>query len=127
MSESMSVLKDETHELPVPLIWRDTLRKIVEAFKEDDFTLSSGIANVKPISLKEASRFRGNIEEYGDTLVSLPSDAWKTSIYRWNHGTWDVLVDLYTSDEGASDLVMFVQVKERDDGYGFEVESVNVP
>jgi len=40
---------------------------------------------------------------------------------------WEVLVDLYTVNENASDLVLFARVYEEDQRYCFEIESVHVP
>lgn len=40
---------------------------------------------------------------------------------------WDVLVDVFTVEEGRSDLVLFARVFERGDGYRFEIASVHVP
>jgi hypothetical protein len=42
-------------------------------------------------------------------------------------GYWDVLVDLFTVEEGASDLVLAVGVYEKGSAYIFEVQSVHVP
>jgi hypothetical protein len=40
---------------------------------------------------------------------------------------WDVLVDLYTAEEGSSDLVLAVRVFELGADFEFEVESIHVP
>jgi hypothetical protein len=40
---------------------------------------------------------------------------------------WDVLIDLYTLREGASDLVLFARGREIDGNYLFEIDSVHVP
>jgi hypothetical protein len=120
-------LKDEENELPIPTPWRKTFIDVGEAFKDGDFHLKRGIAGVCPISAREAARIAGNIAAYGDQLISLPEETWRTSMYRWMRGYWDVLVDLHTVREGASDLVLFVRVHEDGDRYSFEIQSVNVP
>jgi hypothetical protein len=127
MAEIVPILKDEENELPIPTLWRKTFSDIIEAFKDGDFHLRRGVAGVCPISEKEAARFAGNILAYGDKLVSLPEETWRTSLYRWMRGYWDVLIDLYTAREGASDLVLFVRVHEDGDRFLFEIQSVNVP
>lgn len=40
---------------------------------------------------------------------------------------WDVLVDLWTVESGASDLVLFARVFEVENGFRFEIASVHVP
>jgi hypothetical protein len=42
-------------------------------------------------------------------------------------GHWNVLIDLFTIEEGASDLVLEVKVREDGAGYSFEIHSVYVP
>ena len=127
MVETVPILKDEENELPIPTLWRKTFIDVVEAFKDGDFQLKRAVADVRPISEKEAARIAGNIAAYGDQLISLPEDAWRTSIYRWMRGYWDVLIDLHTAREGSSDLVLFVRVHEDGAHYSFEIQSVNVP
>ncbi len=127
MTESVPILKDENDERPIPTAWRKTLADIVEAFKNGDFKLGCGVAGVQPISAKDATRIAGNIAAYGDQLTSLPEETWRTSVHRWVRGYWELLIDLFTVDEGESDLVMFVRVYEDGPSYRFEVQSVHVP
>lgn len=42
-------------------------------------------------------------------------------------GRWDVMVDLYTAEEGASDLVLHVHVYEEGSSYAFEIYSMHAP
>jgi hypothetical protein len=114
-------------ELPVPSAWRPTFRKIVQAFSEGDFTLARGIDCVRSISQADAEYFAGSIDTYGATLTSLPDESWQTSIYLHDLGYWVVLVDLFTAEEGRSDLVLFARVFERGDAYEFEITSIHVP
>ena len=127
MTESVPILKDENDDQPIPTAWRKTLADIVEAFKNGDFKLDCGVAGVQPISAEDATRIAGNINDYGDRLASLPDDSWRTSVHRWMREYWEILVDLFTVDEGESDLVMFVRVYEDGPAYRFEVQSVHVP
>eukprot|EP01037_Dinobryon_pediforme_P020035 gene20034-20565_t len=78
-----------------------------------------------PISGNEAERLRRNISAYGAHLSELPERAWQTSVCRWMEGYWDVLVDLFTEEEGESDLVLFIKVYEREGSYRFNVESIH--
>jgi hypothetical protein len=57
----------------------------------------------------------------------LPEETWKTSACQWMRGYWDVLVDLFTVEEGASDLALAVRVYEEGSAYAFDIQSVHVP
>ena len=127
MREEVLVLKDADNQRPVPSVWRSTLYDIVEALKDGDFSLARGVAGVRPIHAKNAIRIANNIRGYGARLASLQEDAWRTSACQWMRSYWDVLVDLSTVEEGASDLALDVRVYEEGSGYIFEVQSVHVP
>lgn len=126
MSQTVAVLKDKKQQ-PVPSVWRKTISEIVEAFKDGDFTLSRGISRVRPISKDDAAGIEENIQDYGAELVSLPEETWNTSVCQWYGQHWDVMVDLYTVDEGASDLVLQLRIYEEAGDYIFEVHLVYVP
>lgn len=126
MSQTVAVLKDKKQQ-PIPSVWRKTISEIVEAFKDRDFTLSRGISRVRPISKDDAAGIEENIQDYGAELVSLPEETWNTSVCQWYGQHWDVMVDLYTADEGASDLVLQLRIYEEAGDYIFEVHLVYVP
>lgn len=126
MNKEVSVSKDD-QQVPVPSNWRGVLSAIVEAFKEGDYSISRTIDGVSPVSPEDARRHERNIKAYGATLVSLPDEAWSTSVCQWMDGYWDVLVDLYTAEEGVSDLALAVRVHENGSAYVFDVDSVHVP
>jgi len=121
------VEKNEDDELPVPTVWRPTLSAIIQAFKDKDYRLTRGVAAVEPVSDEVATMIARSVEYYGSDLAVLPEQAWETSVYRWMWDYWEVIVDLYTVQEGQSDLAMFVQVFEDGDAYRFKVHSVHVP
>lgn len=127
MSETVAVLKDERQQALVPSAWRSTLSSLVDALKDGDFGIVRNVAGVRPLSSEDATRIAGNIKSYGAQLISLPDAAWQTSVCQWMRVYWDVLVDLYTVEEGASDLVLSVRVYEEGLDYVFEVQSVHVP
>ena len=127
MRKTMHILKDEHNQSPVPSAWRGTLSAIVEAFKEGDFSLTRKVPGVRSIPEKKATRIAGNIKSYGARLASLPEDAWQTSVCQWMGAYWDVMVDLYTVEEGASDLVLQARVYEEGVTYAFDVHFVYVP
>jgi len=127
MNETVSILKDADAQRPIPSEWRGVLSAIVDAFKEADFSLKRGVPGVLPIPAHDARRMEDNIKDYGARLISLPEEAWRTSACQWMTRYWDVLVDLFTEDEGVSDLVLAVRVYEKDQKYVFDVQSVHVP
>lgn len=127
MTDDVLVSKDEANQSPVPNMWRSTFCHIVEAFKDGDFRLGKGIVGVCPISSLDAATIEENLRSYGATLTSLPERTWETSVSQWMQGYWDVLIDLFTVEEGASDLVLAARVYEQGRGYAFEIQSVYVP
>ncbi|MDY7537167.1 hypothetical protein QN372_03455 [Undibacterium sp. RTI2.1] len=127
MSEIVPVLKDEHNQSSIPTAWRRAFADIVEGLKEENFDLVRKVEGVRQISAEDAARIAGNIKRYGAQLTSLPEDTWRTSACQWMIGYWDALVDLYTVDEGASDLALVVRVYEEGSAYAFEILSVHVP
>ncbi len=122
----MGVSPDNHEERPVPSEWRSSLFEIVEAIRQGNSTLE-GVFGVRPISPLDANRISRNIEVYGTHLCSLSDMTWRTSVSRWMDEHWDVLVDLFTVEEGESDFALYVRVYEVGGSYEFEVESVHVP
>ncbi|MGJ9420873.1 hypothetical protein ACHAC9_24550, partial [Massilia sp. CMS3.1] len=106
------VIKDSENEGPIPSAWRPTLKKIVDAFVCHDYRLADGVAGVAPVSEKTATQIRKYIQGCGATLVSLPQESWATSVCIWMGDHWDALVDLWTEEEGRSDLVLQVHISE---------------
>lgn len=127
MADIPLVPKDEDNQIPVPEVWRNTFTDIVEALKVKDFKFSRHIDGVRPMSNADAARIANNIENYGCRLDSLPEETWQTSVCQWMRGYWDVLIDLFTIEEGASDLVLSVRVYEEGASFIFEIQSVYVP
>ena len=126
MPPTVAYSKVEDSELPVPSAWRPKLAGVVEALKNRDFCLNRKIENVARIEQGDAERIASNIDDYGDKLVSLPEDSWKTSICVWNGTYWDILVDLFTLEQGRSDLVLFIHATESSNNIEFKVEDVHV-
>lgn len=127
MSETVLVSKDENNQAPVPTEWRGAFVRVVEAFREGDFRLERGVVGVRPISPEDAERMERNVKSYGAKLAALPDETWKTSACQWMRGYWDVLIDLYTVEEGPSDLALAVRVYEEGQAYVFDIQSVHVP
>lgn len=127
MEDEIKVSKSEEEQQPIPSVWRQTIREIVEAFASNDFQLIKSISGVRQLSVEDAERISKSIESYGAHLSKLPEKAWETSVCQWMDGYWDVLIDLYTVEEGESDLVLSMRVLEAPQGYDFQIQSVYVP
>jgi hypothetical protein len=125
--DSAAPIKDEKAAYPIAAEWRATFAEIAHAFVEGDYLLSRDIPHVREVSDETAGQIREYIAEYGATLIDLPADAWQTSCAQWMGMHWDVLVDLWTAEEGRSDMVLDAQVFETDRGFEVEVHSVHVP
>lgn len=119
--------KDPDAQQAIATVWRPTFAAVVKAFTRGDFTLSSGVPGVAPISPKLADQLRRYLEDYGETLTELSEDTWKSSVAQWSGTHWDVLVDLWTLESGRSDLVLDGRVYEAGDTYRYEIHLVYVP
>lgn len=120
-------VKDGDSERPIPTVWRETLKRIVDAFVAGDYALEAEIPGVEPVPAKTASQIRRYLTDYGATLVSLPEQTWETSVCIWYGDHWSLLVDLWTNEEGRSDLVLDAKVIEAGSGFRTEVHLVYVP
>ena len=126
MIAPVPILKDEEREHPVPSVWRSKLRDIVEALKDGNFNLC-GLVDVELQDDEAAAVIARHIKDYGFTLTSLLDTSWDTSVCQWQLEYWEVIVDLFTVEEGCSDLVLHVHVFERVGGFDFKVQFVYVP
>ncbi|MFD0992832.1 hypothetical protein ACFQ1U_06415 [Tenacibaculum geojense] len=60
-------------------------------------------------------------------MIELPNETWNSSVYICNGNYWNILIDLYTKDEGLSDLVLNAEVREVNKEYIFDIKLVYVP
>lgn len=120
-------IKDEDAAHPIAGAWRPMLSEVVSRLTKGDYALASAVDGVEPISPKTAEHIRRSIAGYGCTLTDLPQDTWKTSVAQWYGTHWDVLVDLWTVEEGRSDLVLEGRISETAAGLRFTVHMVYVP
>lgn len=112
----------------MPSVWRPTLEAIVDAFVAGDWQLSGVPASVERIDDEKAQDIESSVTAYGGmTLTALPAACWDTSVAGWTGTGWQVLVDLWSLEEGRTDLVLDVTVAEVDDGYEYTVHFVYVP
>lgn len=75
------VTKDEDKELPIPVKWRHTLYKVVECLVKNDHHSISKIPLVSKLPETTSIQINSYIEDYGEELISLPEDAWDSSVY----------------------------------------------
>lgn len=126
MTVTVPIEKDEDQEKPVPSGWRQTLGEIVEALRERNYQLR-GIRRVEPVDDNTANIIARQIEGYGGTIASCPEQAWETSVCQWQLTYWEVLVDLFTVEDGLSDLVLHIMVYEESGDFIFKPHLVYVP
>src|SRR5471030_1211420 len=123
----ISEIKDGKSERPIPTVWRPAFCRIVDAFIKGDYLLKDGVAGVDAVSEETASHIQSYLSDYGATLKSLPDETWNSSVCIWTGSHWDVLVDLYTNEEGASDLVLSARVTETSHKFKIAIQMVYVP
>src|SRR5215831_17323885 len=123
----VGAVKDNDAAHPVAAEWRPVLSEIVGAFVRGDYSLAEAMQGVDAIPHKVAEQIRAYIVDYGATLVELPTDTWETSCAQWMGNHWEVLVDLWTKEEGRSDLVLGVKVTELAGEPRFTIQLVYVP
>jgi hypothetical protein len=100
---------------------------MVSALRRQDYELKSGMPGVERPPIETAEYVRESIADYGATLIDLPEDSWQSSVCMWYGDHWEALVDLWTEDEGRSDLVLHVRIAESQEGYSFRIHMVYVP
>ena len=120
-------LKDPTSAHPIAAAWRPMLSDVVQCLARGDYELARCGPGVRRLAPETAEQIRGYLSEYGATLVELPSEAWNTSVAQWMDPHWEVVVDLWTAEEGRSDLVLAGDVIEVGDGVRLTVHGVYVP
>lgn len=126
MNFTIEAVKDESAQRSIPTAWRVTIAAIVHGLIVDDLSTGS-IPDVCPVPSEQRARIAGNISQYGAHPVELPEQSWDTSVCHWMGGYWEALIDLFTEEEGRSDLALSLRVTENRGGYLFEVMSVHVP
>ena len=120
-------IKDGLIQRPIPTAWRSVLSNIVNAFAHRDYSLKAGVVGVTMFSISTPQHIEEYIVDYNATLIALPDETWDTSVCIWSGNHWDVLVDLWTQEEGRSDMVLSLRVTETKSGFLFDVYMVYVP
>ena len=126
-SDMPPAVKDVDDAHPIAGSWRPMLRDVVRSFVAGDYGLETEVLGVEPVSAKTAEHIRSYIADYGATLVDLPPDTWQTSVAQWYGTHWNILVDLWTAQEGRSDLALAGKIVESDSGPRLTIHMVYVP
>jgi hypothetical protein len=121
-------VKDEERQGPVAEVWRPTLAAVVDSLVQREGVLAPGVGAVEPVSPVKTRSCLDAVDAYGGvTLVPLPDEAWNTSVAIWRGNHWNCLVDLWTAEEGRSDLALDVDIFEQGAAYRYRVNLVYVP
>lgn len=121
---------------PIPLPLRPALAQVVDRVAAGDFeALKASGADPYPDSdlglwIREYGRPSESTEQGGATLISLPDEAWEYAevIYE-DPGPprrWGVVIDLWTVEEGRSDLSMEADVVETSTGLRVLILNIHV-
>lgn len=126
-SNSPPALRDPDAARPIAGAWRPMLREVVRCLARGYYGLAQGVRGVEPVAASTAEQIRDYLADYGATLVELPDPTWETSVAQWMGTHWEVLVDLWTAEEGRSDLVLKGRVVETGGGPRLTIHLVYVP
>ncbi len=118
------VEKAQDKELPVPIEWRPTLKKIADHFVAGKVPIGKSI---KEIDSERVEYNHRNIRDYPESIGLLTDKTWESSVYIWSNPIWEILLDLSTVKGETSDLVLHLRVRELNGRYEFEPGLVYVP
>jgi hypothetical protein len=114
---------------PVPERWRPALAWVVDRLVAGDYGGLARDGFVPHVSGSDDTGIGYWIEQYPATLMSLPEEAWAGA----ERGRcvddpdwWWVVVELWTVEEGRSDLSMEATVRERDAELQIALQNVHV-
>ena len=124
LNEERTTPYDPTEQQPVPEKWRGILARVADSIASGNLGRLALMPGVEPVAEATASQISSCVAGYRATLVPLPGETWDTSVCMFNGGEWEVLVDLWTQEEGRSDLVLHASVTQ---GNVVRVHAVYVP
>ena len=78
-----------------------------------------------------AEELRRAVTDYGRSLVAPPAGAWSprsiVEIEKTQHEAWSVYIDLWTAEEGRSDLTLELTLRDSaNDLYDVEIDNLHV-
>jgi hypothetical protein len=101
---------------------------MVEAFKDKDFERLNTLPSVQCIDVAYAAEIAENIDAYGAHLMSLAEEAWHTSVCLYmENESWQAIIDLFTVEEGRSDLILDLFIVKKEDQFIFQINNIYVP
>lgn len=116
-------------ENPVPKRWRPVLESVIHRLVLRDYAGLAADGLLSYTDDVDDTSIGQWIEEYGETLVDLPAEAWRYSEHGPNpgrQGSWWVVVDLWTAERGYSDLSLEATVWDDGSDVTIEVHNVHV-
>mgnify|MGYP003452711211 FL=1 len=121
---------------PIPRTLRPALSAVVDRLVAGDYKglKRDGIDRHEDRDLglwiREYGRAPGTDEPGRATLVPLPEDAWESAEVVFEDPgpprVWGVVIDLWTAEEGRSDLSMEAEVIETSNGLAVVVSDIHV-
>ncbi|MEU4339460.1 hypothetical protein AB0F59_33280 [Micromonospora lupini] len=121
-------VKDAALEVPIPEAWWPTLKAVVDSLAQRDGIIGAGLPSVDPVPAEISQRCLQAVDDYGAaTLITPPDESWNTSVASWFGDHWRCLIDLWTEEEGRSDLVLDIDVFEHGPEYRYRLNLVYVP
>ncbi|MBC9819697.1 hypothetical protein [Terrabacter sp. MAHUQ-38] len=115
-------------EGPIPLAWRPTLTAIVDSLVRRDPVVAQHLQDVERVSDAVRDQCVEALAAYGDIeFVRLPKSSWDSSVCQKWGDYWRCYIDLWTAQEGRSDLVLEVTARVTPNGFRFAVGSAYVP
>jgi hypothetical protein len=114
---------------PIPERWRPALAWVVDRLVAGDYVGLAREGFVPHASGSDDTGIGYWIEQYPATLVSLPEEAWAGAERGRcvdDPDSWWVIVELWTAEEGRSDLSMEAIVREQDGELRISLDNVHV-
>lgn len=132
--DTIPALQDEHAAHAIASSWRILLSTVVERLVAGDFQLSTPVPGVLAVAPDVAAhnqryvtRYLQQLDTPDARLVPLSDPVWQCSCAQWMGTHWDILLDLCTSHEGVSDLVLSGKMTMQHDIPEFQVGLIYVP
>lgn len=110
---------------PVPERWRGPLADIVDRIVAGDYAGLVADGLVPGQRAPERAHFEHRVKEYPGTPVPLPPEAWVVAeAMQASDGSWHVWVDLWTKEEGRSELALTAGVEDDGETVSIAIETV---
>ena len=114
---------------PPPERWRTLLTELVHRLVLGDYAGLAGDGYVTGAHDPDDASIGMWIEDYPATLVDLPPEAWDFSDHELldpDAGVWAVMIDLWTAEEGHSDLSLEATVWDDGETIAAQIDGVRV-